>query len=280
MRKFHSLLTLSAIASRVAYFDPGKAGWKLTEDGKSVAIDGNGNPIWVTVDGSEQTVAGDTISRLNGEAKTNRERAEAAEGKLKAFDGIDPVKAKDALDTVGKIKQGDLIAAGKVDEVRQEITRSFEGKIGEAETRVKTVNDRLSNMLLTQAFTGSKWVTENLIVPPDMAQTFFGNRFKVDPETGKVTAMRADGSGEVYSKTRAGEVATFDEAVAIMVDEYGQKDKILKGANNQGSGNGGGGGNGPGGKRVLNRQQFDALPANERAAFAGEMRSGKAELAE
>lgn len=280
MRKFHSLLTLNAIAARVAFFDPGKPGWKLTDDGKAVAVDTSGNPIWVTAEGAEQTVAGDTITRLNGEAKSHRERAEAAEKKLKDFEGLDATKAREAFDTLSKIDQKKLIDAGKVDEVKAEITKSFEGKISEADEKVKTVNSRLSNMLLTQAFNGSKFVTDNLIIPPDIAQTFFGNRFKVDPETGKVTAMKADGSGELFSKTRAGEVATFDEAVSIMVDDYARKDSILKGANNQGSGNGGNGGNGPGGKKSYTRAQFEALSPVDQAAFSREIREGKAGFAE
>ncbi len=63
---------------------------KLDEAGHVVVVDGK--PVYVHEDGKEvafdalSTVA--TITRLNGEAKTHREGKEAAETKLKAFEGI------------------------------------------------------------------------------------------------------------------------------------------------------------------------------------------------
>ena len=66
---------------------------KLKLDDKGNVVLQDGKPVYVKDDGSEVAfdAAGtvSTIARLNGEAKGNRERAESAEGKLKAFDGID-----------------------------------------------------------------------------------------------------------------------------------------------------------------------------------------------
>ena len=75
-------------------------------DGKTYAeVNEQGLPIYVYDDGKEvahdaaQTVA--TITRLNGEAKSNRERYEAAESSLATFAGIDdPVAAKKAVETL------------------------------------------------------------------------------------------------------------------------------------------------------------------------------------
>lgn len=267
---------IGALPTRVVFFDGGKSEWKKTDDGKGIAVDANGNPIWIDANGGEVSHQADTITRLNGEAATLRKRAETAESKAKEFDGIDPTKAREALETVGKFKQGELITAGKVDEVRTEITKSFEGKISEAEKKAAEATDRLNRTLLQSQFVGSKFGTEKLAIPADVAQSFFGNRFKVDGD--KVIGMKADGSGPIYSKARAGEVATFDEAFEYIVDEYANKAAILKGGNNSGSGNNGGGNNGPGGKRTVTRSQFDAMGASDKAKVAAEMREGKAEI--
>ena len=73
---------------------------KLDEAGHAVLQDGK--PIYIHDDGKEVpfdaagTVA--TITRINGEAKSHRERAEAATTALKAFEGItDPAAAIKAL---------------------------------------------------------------------------------------------------------------------------------------------------------------------------------------
>lgn len=76
---------------------------KLDENGHVVVSDGK--PVYINDEGKEIAfdVAGTvaTISRLNGEAKSHRERAETAEGALKAFEGIqDPKAALQALETI------------------------------------------------------------------------------------------------------------------------------------------------------------------------------------
>jgi len=67
-------------------------------NGTTYAVVADGKPVFVDEAGKEipfdspGTVA--TISRLNGEAKGHREAKEAAEAKLKVFDGLDPAKAR------------------------------------------------------------------------------------------------------------------------------------------------------------------------------------------
>src|SRR5690349_21486790 len=98
---------------------------KLKLDDKNQVVVQDGKPVYVADDGKEvvfdypATLA--TISRLNGEAKGHRERAEAAEAKAKIFEGIeDPVKAREALETVKNLDSKKLFDAGKVEEIKAE----------------------------------------------------------------------------------------------------------------------------------------------------------------
>ena len=97
---------------------------KLDENGHVVVQDGK--PVYVHDDGKEvafdapQTVA--TITRLNGEAKTHREAKEQFEAQVKAFEGLDPVKVKEALGIVQNLDAKKLVDAGEVDKVKTEIT--------------------------------------------------------------------------------------------------------------------------------------------------------------
>lgn len=272
-----ALLASTALA-RVAYFDGGK--WKM--DGDKIALDKDGNPIWINTAGQEQSVMGDTIQRLNGEAQGHRTRAEAAEGKLKLFtdagitadaDGVKRVT--EAITVADNVKNNKLIDAGKIDEVRAEVAKSYDGKLKDAEGKATTYEGKYNGVLVAAAFGGSKFIKDKLTIPSDMAQAMFGSRFKIDND--KVVAMKADGSGPIYSTTRAGEVATLDEALEVIVGEYGNRDQILKGGNGQGSGNGGNGGNN-GGKKRVTRAEFDKLPFGDQAKLSGEVRAGTAEL--
>lgn len=245
---------LATSAAAIMAFDPGKAGWKLDADGKIELKDGQ--PIYVQSDGTEITIGADTVSRLNGEAKQYREERDAARTELKKFEKItDPAKALAAMETVAKIDQKKLIDAGEVDKVRSEIENSFKAQIEERDKKINEQSGQLNSMTLSQAFSASEFVRDKIAVPADMFRSTFEKNFKV--EDGKVVAYGSDGN-KLYSKQRAGELASFDEALELLVDGYSHRDSILKADNHQGTGNKGGGGGNPRARRMT-RSEFDAL---------------------
>lgn len=212
---------------------------KLKLDAQGHVVVQDGKPIYVTDDGQEvafdavETTA--AIKRLNGEAKGHRERAEAAEKALKAFEGIDPEAAAKALDTVTKLDQKKLIDAGEVDKVRAEITKNWESKLSEAEKAKQALERQLHNELIGGNFARSKVIAEKLAIPADLVQAAFGSAFKV--ENGRVVAYDKNGQA-IYSKANPSEPAGFDEALLSLVDAYPNKEHILKGSGASGSGAG------------------------------------------
>ena len=121
-----TILTHLAILSASAFNNPG---WKLDAEGKIELKDGN--PIYVDASGRESVMDVGAITRLNGEAKTHREAKEAAEAKLKAFEGLDPEAARKAVDTVKNIDAKKLIDAGEVEKVRESVKAEFMTQIAE-----------------------------------------------------------------------------------------------------------------------------------------------------
>lgn len=254
--------------------------FKFNADG-TIAMDADKKlPIFVHGDGREVPFDADTtvanIGRLNGEAKSNRERAEAAETKLQGFAGIeDGAAALAALTTVKNIKDGELITAGKVQEIKDAAAASAKQAVADAtraaearekaltETNQKLTGD-LNNHIIGGSFAASKFITEKLIIPADIAQKVFGDRFKV--ENGKLVPMGADGN-PIFSATDHGNHAGFEEALSVMVNSYANKDAILKGSGASGGGAQGGGGGGQGGKTAT-RAQFDGMGQNDRMAFS------------
>lgn len=203
---------------------------------KLAAIDDKGNPVYVHDDGKEigfdAAQAVGKIASLNGEAKSHREAKEAAESRLAKFANIsDPAKALEALEMMTKIDQKKLIDAGAVDQVKAEITKSFQTQLDEAGKQNKTLQDQLYNEMIGGSFARSEFIKDKLAIPGDFVQARFGQSFKI--EDGKVVAY--DGSGsKVYSRAKPGEVAGFDEALEFLVEQYPQKDYILKASGNSG----------------------------------------------
>lgn len=253
--------------------DSGTAGWKKKADG-SLELDASGNPIWLNTAGEAISVDGSTISRLNGEAKSHRQKAEEAITKLAAFEGIDPAKAREAFDKLSKIDQKKLIDSGEVDKVRAEIEKGYTGRVNELTDTVTKQQSTIDNMRLDAAFGSSKFVNEKIIVPRDMFQGAFAKHFK--QEEGKLVPYDASGN-KIYSKTRMGETADFDEALERLVENYPAKNSILKGVNANGSGNNGQGGNRQI-SRTITRGEFAQLGPVDQATFAKAAKEGTAQI--
>lgn len=253
---------------------------KLKLDANGNAVLQDGKPVYVLDDGREvahdaaATVA--KISSLNGEAMSHRQAKEAAEAALKPFKdaGIeDAAAAAAALQTMANINSGDLTTAAKVQEIKDAATRSANEAVAAAtraaeekqraltEQNAKLTGD-LNNHIIGGSFASSKFIAEKLAIPADMAQTFFGSRFKVDG--GKLVPLDQQGN-PIFSSTNHGNHADFDEAIQVMVGQYANKDMILKGSGASGGGAQGGGA-GAGGSKTIPRAQFDSMSQGDRAA--------------
>ena len=243
---------------------------KLDEQGHVVVQDGK--PVYVHDDGKEipfdALAAMSKISALNGEAKTHRERAEAAEKIAKAFEGIeDPEAARKALQTVQNLDHKKLVDAGEVDKVKAEAIKAIEEKYAPIVKERDGLQSQLYAEKIGGSFARSKLIAEKLAIPADMVQARFGQAFKI--EEGKVVAYDANGN-KVYSRARPGDLADFDEALESLIEQYPHKNHILKSSGANGGG-ANGGGNGGGGSKAMSRQQFDAL---DPAAKSQHMKSG------
>ncbi|MFW1955873.1 DUF6651 domain-containing protein [Acinetobacter guillouiae] len=240
-------------------------------EGKTYAeVNEQGLPVYVHDDGKEvgfdAAHAVQKISSLNAEAKTHREAKEAAETSLKAFEGLDVEKAKQALTTVQNLDAKKLIDAGEAERVRTEaidsVKQTYETQLGQITTERDAFQQQLHNELIGGGFARSKFIQEKVAVPIDMVQAMFGQSFKV--EDGKPVAY--DGKGQkIYSRTNHGDEAAFDEALEILIGGYQHKDSILKGS--QAGGGGFSGQGGQGGGKAMSRQSFEQLAPPEKQSF-------------
>lgn len=236
-------------------------------EGKTYAEVQNGNPVFI--DGGKE-IAFDapgtiqTISRLNGEAKGHREAKEAAEKALKQFEGIkDPQAALDALNTVSNIDMKKMIDAGEVEKVKDEITKVFQGQLAEKDTEIGGLKSTLHKEKIGGSFARSKFISEKVAIPADLIEAQFGRYFTL--EDGNVVAKDSNGN-PIYSPSKPGELAGFDEALETIIGGYAHKDSILKGTGNSGSGSDGGNGGGNNGPKTIPRAQFERLSSQEQSA--------------
>jgi hypothetical protein len=258
-------------------FENDGPGWKKKADG-SLELDANGNPIYVDANGREQPVQGDTISRLNKEARDHRTAKEAAESNLEKFkkDGklIDPETAFKAIDTVANLDAKKLIDAGEVENVKAAIRTEYETKLSEKDKAINERDATIDSMTIDRLFDSSEFVRNGIAIPQDMFRDSMSKHFKKDAN-GKLIAHDRDGN-PLMSKENPGDYASGDEAFKLLVDRHPQKDAILKAENAGGSGNNGNGGQRGSTGKTIKRAEFDAMDPSAKATAGIAM--GKGEL--
>lgn len=251
---------------------------KIDADGHVVVQDGK--PVYLHDDGKEAavdvaaTVA--TIARITDESKKYKDRAQTAETALKSFEGIeDGEAARKALETVKNLKDGELVTAGKVEEIKAAAKKAAEEQVAAAAkanaeelAKLRGERDTLQTSLYDEkiggSFSRSKFIAEKVAIPADLLQAQFGKNFKV--EDGKIIARDAAGN-PIYSRAKPGEIADFDEALETIIGGYVHKDSILKGTGHSGSGARDPGGSAGGGK-TMSRAAFEAMdPAGKAKAM-------------
>lgn len=210
---------------------------KLDDAGHVVVQDGK--PVYVNEDGKEipydVNQANNKISELCKEAKTHREAKEAAEQKLRLFDGIeDPEAARKAIETCNNLDSKKLIGAEEMERFRAEVNKAANVIIEEAHKETETVRQQLYDEKIGGSFARSDFIKNSLAIPADIAQAAFGRNFTVAGD-GRIVAKDNSGN-EIYSQINPGEPAAFDEALEILVSNYKNKDSILRG--NQATGGG------------------------------------------
>jgi hypothetical protein len=110
-------------------------------------------------------------------------------------------------------------------------------------------------------------VMASLKIPHDIVAATFGGAFRI--EGGKLVAVDKDGI-QMYSSTNHGAVATFDEALAQLVDRYQHKAMIQREAGAQTPTPTPTTGQQSHTATSISRLQFDALPQDSRAKFLKE----------
>lgn len=237
----------------------------ITIEGKTYAeVDGD-KPVYETDDGKmiafDAPGTRDTISRLNGEAKGHREAKEAAEAKLKAYEGLDATAARDALDKLSKIDAKKLVEAGDMDAAIQTALKPVQEQLAAALKDKESLTGSLNKEVIGNAFGRSKFASEKLTpAGVDLIRTLYADRIKV--EDGKPVGYDQNGQ-KLYSKGRPGELADFDEIVESLVEGYSFKDHILKGVGASGGGSQPNNGGKPG-QKIISRTEFNKLaPADQ-----------------
>lgn len=230
---------------------------KLKLDGSGKAEVQDGKPVYVRDDGSEvafdapATVA--TIKRISDERDDARKEAAKSAEVAKALGDLDPKAAREAVDKLKTIDQGKLLAADKVEELKRQvaadITAGWEQKLKDSQ---KALEDKDASLAKEKArvhklVLGAQFARDPHFASPDGGKTepktflspeialeFFGKHF--EPSADGETFIPKLNGRELYSPAKPGNVASFGEAIAILIAERPDKGAFLRAPGGSGAG--------------------------------------------
>lgn len=205
------------------------------------------------------------VAELNEEAKKHRLSAKDLQKKLDQFEGIDdPQAAKDALEKVQNLQDKDIIDANKAEEMKKQIQDQYEQKLAEKDQELSERDKQIHNLVVSNAFSNSKVINEKTILPPDVAEAYFGKHFKV--ENGQAVAYD-DSGNPIHSKEEPWKPAPFDEALDHLLERHPRRDQLLRGSP---GGSGSASGSGAGGEKKISRTQFEQMTPEQQRKWVVE----------
>ena len=243
---------------------------KLNEQGFAVVQDGK--PVYVDDSGVEipfdAPAAMAKITSLNAESKGHRIKAEEAATALKAFEGIaDPAAAVKALQFAQSMEGKKAMDDEGIKALVSNALKPVQDQLSEAQKNLEAKDGHIYKLEVGNRFATSKFLTDKTLLTPDAAEALFGKHYKM--ENNKAVPSDANGN-PIYSRTKPGEIAEFDEALEILYETYPHKENYRKGSGHSGSGMQGGKG-GAQGAKTISRDDPMAFGNNLEAIAKGEM---------
>lgn len=264
---------------------------KTDAETKAPVMDDQGRIIYLDTDDDGKEYPLDPvamygkIASLNTENRKHREKNEELVKLYEPFKGIEDLtewkgKADKALETVANFNDKDWMKADKVDQLKREMAAAYEDKLkakdqGIADMEVKhagaieKLNTTIRQLMVSSRFSASKYFGDAesnsvTILPPDIAESYFGKFFKVEAgDNGEpITRAYFSNGDPVLSKVNPGEPAEFEEAIGIIIDNHPTRDSIIRASGGGSGGAGGGGTGGEGGSddySTLQKQHAQAM---------------------
>lgn len=209
------------------------------KDGKIVLLDDDGKEV-----AFDALVANNTISNLHKEAAEHRKKSSERGKIIDKLGDIDIDAAKEALQTVQSMSQEHKL---QVEQLKENLNKTWQDKYQQKEEEAKSLSQKLYDATVTAKFATSEAVKKTILTP-DIAAKVFGSHFKEDG-----TAVDFNGN-TIYSMEKPGEAAQFDEALNVILNNYPNKNAILRGSGANGSGSHN---SGPGNENAVIAKYYD-----------------------
>lgn len=194
----------------------------------------------------------DAEAKLLRDMMKAKDRARALEAELaaareaaRAFDGIDPAKARKILAEQEEAERNAAIARGEFDRLTKQMAdrhaaeqQRLKEQLEERERIAQSLQSQIADLTIGNSFSGSKFVAEDLTLTPSKARVIYGSHFEF--KDGKVVGYDkpAGASDRTPLVDAMGEPLSFDEAMRKLIDSDPDKDHLIRSKVKAGAGSG------------------------------------------
>lgn len=214
----------------------GSGGEKPPTDGGKPAKSGSG------VTDKEASLIKEVMEKK--EKLSNTQAAlEAANAKLKEFDGIDPIKVKELIQAQQAAEAKKLAEAGEWDKLRAQMaeahTKEVEAVRSESAAYVKEIESlraQIAELTVGSSFSGSEFIKGEVIIPPSKVRALYGTHFEV--VEGKIVPYDkpAGVEGRTMLVDGRGDPLSFDEALRKIIGADPDAASMIRAKISQGAG--------------------------------------------
>lgn len=182
------------------------------------------------------------------ESKLESQGQEIAElqSQLKKFDGLDLDRVNALLSEADKAEEKRLEAQGEWNRLKErmaeqhqqeveKVTSEFTTQVEELRAQLEASQGSIVELTVGNAFSGSMFINEELVLTPAKARTVYGEHFEV--QDGKVVAYDAPKSNKERTMIvdANGSPLAFDDAMRKIVDLDADRDALIRSKMKQGA---------------------------------------------
>lgn len=178
-----------------------------------------------------------------GKLKEAKSEIEKLKGQLSRFDGIDPDQVRALLDEKKAAEQKKLEEKGQWDELKKQMNEAHAAElskkdqaVADLQSKLDAANAQIQELTVGNAFSGSKFIADELVLTPAKARVVYGDHF--DVEDGQVVAydkpkgasnrtMLVDGKGDPLG---------FEDAIKKIVEADPDRDNLIRSSMKKGAG--------------------------------------------
>lgn len=233
----------------------------LNEDGSAVVE--NGMPVYEYEDGTKQPFDAKAtigsyekkVSNLTEEKDRHYGKVEELTGQLKSYGRIKPEQAKEYAAIAKKLEDKQLVDEHGLEAHQRQWTEDVKNSLGEEfaakesawgdhktelETKIADLEAVVFDQAVTNQFASHPYFSGDnpkTVYKAEHAAKIFGDRFGVEIEGRNVKVLAKDNDGKpMLSKKNHGELATFGEAIELMVQADSESHSIFRAPSRTGPG--------------------------------------------